>query len=195
MSVLTDDELLAAYFGADPTIDKTNALRAVADAAVAAYVDDHLVDLHEMVEPFGYFRAEPFGWTECAPDDEGAVALYERPHQSEDKLEMVLPEGYALVPIEVGGVYETHNGRSVTIIKDDGTGCRQFWGSNAHWYRADGKASIEYLDLIKCLDKPEPKKPSLKKLLKGKTISGLTIDEAHELAKLLSCGTILIVGE
>ncbi|GAD20906.1 hypothetical protein [Acidovorax sp. MR-S7] len=30
-------------------------------------------------EPFGYFRAEPFGWTDCAETDEGAVALYEHP--------------------------------------------------------------------------------------------------------------------
>ena len=30
-------------------------------------------------EPFGYFRAEPFGWTDCAATDEGAIALYERP--------------------------------------------------------------------------------------------------------------------
>lgn len=30
-------------------------------------------------EPFGYFRAEPFGWTDCTATDEGAIALYERP--------------------------------------------------------------------------------------------------------------------
>ena len=30
-------------------------------------------------EPFGYFKAEPFGWTDCAETDEGAVALYEHP--------------------------------------------------------------------------------------------------------------------
>jgi|GEM_PF-4254419 len=30
-------------------------------------------------EPFGYFRAEPFGWTDCAETDEGAIALYARP--------------------------------------------------------------------------------------------------------------------
>lgn len=30
-------------------------------------------------EPFGYFRAEPMGWTDCAATDEGAIALYERP--------------------------------------------------------------------------------------------------------------------
>jgi hypothetical protein len=29
--------------------------------------------------PFGYFRAEPFGWTDCAKTDEGAKALYEKP--------------------------------------------------------------------------------------------------------------------
>jgi hypothetical protein len=32
-------------------------------------------------KPFGYFRAEPFGWTDCAPTDEGAIPLYERPKQ------------------------------------------------------------------------------------------------------------------
>jgi hypothetical protein len=32
-----------------------------------------------MQAPFGYFRAEPFGWTDCAETDEGAIALYERP--------------------------------------------------------------------------------------------------------------------
>ncbi len=30
-------------------------------------------------EPFGYFRPDPFGWTDCAPTDEGAIPLYEHP--------------------------------------------------------------------------------------------------------------------
>jgi hypothetical protein len=30
-------------------------------------------------KPFGYFRAEPFGWTDCSPTDEGAIPLYTRP--------------------------------------------------------------------------------------------------------------------
>lgn len=30
-------------------------------------------------QPFGYFRAGPFGWTDCAATDDGAIALYERP--------------------------------------------------------------------------------------------------------------------
>lgn len=29
-------------------------------------------------EPFGYFRAEPFGWVDCGEKDEGAVALYDQ---------------------------------------------------------------------------------------------------------------------
>ena len=33
-------------------------------------------------EPFGYFKAQPFGWTDCAEGDDGAVALYERPQQA-----------------------------------------------------------------------------------------------------------------
>ena len=33
-------------------------------------------------EPFGYFKPEPFGWTDCAETDEGAIALYERPQPS-----------------------------------------------------------------------------------------------------------------
>ena len=32
-----------------------------------------------MTEPFGYFKAEPFGWTDCAETDDDAVALYEHP--------------------------------------------------------------------------------------------------------------------
>lgn len=36
-------------------------------------------DLEAPAEPFGYFRAEPMGWTDCAATDEGAIALYERP--------------------------------------------------------------------------------------------------------------------
>lgn len=29
-----------------------------------------------MTETFGYFRALPFGWTDCSDTDAGAVALY-----------------------------------------------------------------------------------------------------------------------
>jgi len=34
-------------------------------------------------EPFGYFKAEPFGWTDCVETEEGAKALYEAPLKRE----------------------------------------------------------------------------------------------------------------
>jgi hypothetical protein len=46
----------------------------------AAPVQDQFRDATKMMEePFGYFKAEPFGWTDCAETDEGAIALYKRP--------------------------------------------------------------------------------------------------------------------
>lgn len=47
--------------------------------------------MNEQKEPFGYFRAEPFGWTDCAETDEGAVALYDQetvntPQERHDEL-------------------------------------------------------------------------------------------------------------
>jgi hypothetical protein len=38
-------------------------------------------------EPFGYFRPEPFGWTDCDKSDEGAIPLYEHPPVSHAKPE------------------------------------------------------------------------------------------------------------
>ena len=29
-------------------------------------------------EPFGYFKAEPFGWIDCAETDDGAQPLYDQ---------------------------------------------------------------------------------------------------------------------
>lgn len=43
-----------------------------------------LIQQRQDCEPFGYFRAESFGWTDCGPDAEGAVALYESPQVAED---------------------------------------------------------------------------------------------------------------
>lgn len=49
--------------------------------------EDHIAQDRKMVavqEPFGYFKAEPFGWRDCAETDEGAVALYEAPQPQAD---------------------------------------------------------------------------------------------------------------
>lgn len=53
---------------------------------------DHIEQDPKMVaaqEPFGYFKAEPFGWRDCAETDEGAIALYEAPQPQEDALDAV----------------------------------------------------------------------------------------------------------
>ena len=43
-------------------------------------------------EPFGYFKAEPFGWRDCAETDEGAIALYEA-HQPQEVRELLAANG------------------------------------------------------------------------------------------------------
>ena len=51
------------------------------DAYAAGMGDPLVAAAPAQGEPFGYFRPEPFGWTDCAKDDEGAIALYERPQE------------------------------------------------------------------------------------------------------------------
>ena len=36
-------------------------------------------DFGQLQEPFGYFKPETFGWTDCAKTDEEAMPLYEKP--------------------------------------------------------------------------------------------------------------------
>ena len=58
-----------------------SAWRATAYALHADRMADllqELVDAPE-AEPFGYFKAEPFGWTDCAETDDGAIALFDAP--------------------------------------------------------------------------------------------------------------------
>ena len=44
--------------------------------------DEAIISLRQAIaeaekqEPFGYFKPEPFGWTDCAETDEGATPLY-----------------------------------------------------------------------------------------------------------------------
>lgn len=81
MSVLSDEQLidLRSRYGLLPIMDL---MRAVADAAIAA-------ERAARAEPFGYFKPEPFGCTDCHEDDDGAVALYEAPPAAP-----VVPEGW-----------------------------------------------------------------------------------------------------
>ena len=64
--------------------------------ALAMHKVSEFAQAQEQAEPFGYFRAEPFGWTDCAETDEGAVALYEQPDQrkplTDAEIDQLLPE-------------------------------------------------------------------------------------------------------
>jgi hypothetical protein len=67
-------------------------------------------------EPFGYFKAEPFGWTDCAESDEGAVALYERPQPAQK------PQRWAVFCQgcrKEWSVSYPHPGKSICVDCDD----------------------------------------------------------------------------
>ena len=42
-------------------------------------IEDAIDQLASAQEPFGYFRALPFGWEDCSESDDGAIPLYEHP--------------------------------------------------------------------------------------------------------------------
>jgi len=62
-------------------VESLAAWRATAYALHADRMADLLQELVDAPEPepFGYFKPEPFGWTDCAETDDGAIALYELP--------------------------------------------------------------------------------------------------------------------
>lgn len=64
-------------------------------------------------EPFGYFRPEPFGWTDCAPDDEGAIPLYAAPPKREPLSEQQIDELHIKHTFSETGPYEIDFARSI----------------------------------------------------------------------------------
>ena len=81
----------------------------------------------EAMSPFGYFRAEPFGWTDCAESDEGANPLYEAPPAQEvrvplsskecrDILEEVDHYNFA---IDLIRAVEKHHGIGITAAQKE----------------------------------------------------------------------------
>lgn len=71
-------ELIAQLL--DSRIPKTEREHAAAREIERLRADilQELVDAPEP-EPFGYFKSEPFGWTDCAETDDGAIALFAAP--------------------------------------------------------------------------------------------------------------------
>ena len=75
---------------------------------------DHFEDDLYMVAPFGYFRPEPFGWTDCAKDDEGAIALYEHPQEVELRKELDSANDFIKSLADLIQKYETMLGYRTT---------------------------------------------------------------------------------
>jgi hypothetical protein len=98
-------------------------LESTADAAIAALT----AAIAQAGEPFGYFRAEPFGWTNCAETDEGAIALYEHPAN-----DAALPEIDYMALIEAAFKNHGHAQGS--------RGCVAF-KHGAEWFRAQAHAA------------------------------------------------------
>jgi len=55
-------------------------------AYMSGFHDGKKAKAEPVQEPFGFFRPEPFGWTDCAETDEGAIALYEAAPQARKPL-------------------------------------------------------------------------------------------------------------
>ena len=91
-TILTDDERRQAIQSIVLTSPGT------ADQIARAIETAVLAKLAQQ-EPFGYFRAEPFGWTDCAESDEDAVPLYPHPAPQQADRQRV-PDGWKLVPVE-----------------------------------------------------------------------------------------------
>lgn len=60
-------------------------LDGIAEALREAASHIERLEAAQNAEPFGYFRALPFGWEQCAESDEGAIALYEHPPASQEQ--------------------------------------------------------------------------------------------------------------
>lgn len=59
-------------------------------------------------EPFGYFRQEPFGWTDCADTDEGAKPLYDQ--ETVDELVMQREELLEALDVVSEAITRAHAG-------------------------------------------------------------------------------------
>ena len=88
---MTDEELAERLKRLAPTVrPRASLLEEAADRILALSAHNALLkaslareereaDAVRNTEPFGYFHATPFGWEACGPNDECALALYERP--------------------------------------------------------------------------------------------------------------------
>ena len=107
-------------------------------------------------EPFGYFRAEPFGWTDCAESDEGAVALYEKAGAADATLHKIIAgveaaldaAGAPAVTLveRIGALGARRQGRYSQLDREQQHAIRQAEqiGSSEAYFKA--RPQIDYID-------------------------------------------------
>ena len=104
-------------------------------------------------EPFGYFKAEPFGWTDCGPDDEGAVALYEKP-------QAMLAIGGQAQAVEQGEVLVTVSGFTGSgksaIAGEIEILCRAL-GLQVEWPDGESEKNMTHADWTAALEQYKPR--------------------------------------
>ena len=104
-------------------------------------------------EPFGYFKAEPFGWTDSGPDDEGAVALYEKP-------QAMLATGGQAQAVERGEVLVTVSGFTGSgksaIAGEIEILCRAL-GLQVEWPDGESEKNMTHADWTAALEQYKPR--------------------------------------
>ena len=75
------------------------------------------------IEPFGYFKPDPFGWTDCAETDDDAIPLYDKvaikmiEKQRDELLAALKKADYALQHYQSGGAnYSIEANRALKFV-------------------------------------------------------------------------------
>lgn len=113
------------------------------------------VERLQATEPFGYFRAEPMGWTDCAATDEGAIALYERPAAP------AVPQGEPVAVIGSGWTFLWASGDAIEdIVKRHGLkiGSKLYAtpAAPSQPVNRPQNCGTSYCSCIECVCEPEP---------------------------------------
>ena len=129
-------------------------------------------------EPFGYFKAEPFGWRDCAETDEGAIALYEAPQAQAEARDA---ERYRwLVQPDVAL-------QKCRLARRALAGVADLWGENGYGFAVEEPRGV--LGRVFAIERIEPFDPrGLRRELRGRGAELLKHDfplSGEELARRL----------
>ncbi len=101
-------------------------------------------------EPFGYFKPEPFGWTDCAESDDDAIPLYDKVaikliEKQRDKLSAEVEELKLIIATDTGTESAVANLQQQVSHLVDMVACEK---SNAEYFKRQRDELIENLEHI-----------------------------------------------